>query len=257
MKLNFGKCINLTMNRKISTVKFRDGTKVPRLNKAIYLGSLLTDTANNTAELANRIAMTNKTAHQLKIFWNKAKTDIKWKATVYNAVIRSKLLYGLEGVQLTQSERNKLDAFQIKGLRRILQVPPTFIDRSWTNHRVIDTLRQQHNIKVHRFSDMWKAQKLSLLGHVLRASQHDPMRQVIFEGPTKIPRICHCKRVGKPRADWLIETMKDALHALGTGEVPEKLSNEHFEHVSDKAALREGPFATKSKKPALNPFTFP
>jgi len=104
---------------------------------------------------------------------------------------------------------------------------------------------------------MWKKQKLTLCGHIMRANSNDPLRQVLFERSIKIPRICHCKRVGKPRADWLIETMKDVLHALGTAEVPDVPTNEHFNLAYEKAALREGPFSTKNKQPVHNPFTFP
>ena len=57
---------------------------------------------------------------------------------MYNSVIRSKLLYGLDCLELTQAERDKFDAFQIKGLRRILHIPPTHIDRSMTNDIVTE-----------------------------------------------------------------------------------------------------------------------
>ena len=79
MKLNYGKCINLTTNRKTSTIKYLDGTKVPRDSRAVYLGSLLTDTVSNTAEINNRTAMTMRTFKQLKIFWDKADTTTNWK----------------------------------------------------------------------------------------------------------------------------------------------------------------------------------
>ena len=52
------------------------------------------------------------------------------------------------------------------------------------------------------------------MGHIPRASRYDPIRQVIFETGTNAPNIIHCKRVGRPRADWVIETLTDALYAL-------------------------------------------
>ena len=54
----------------------------------------------------------------------------------FNAVIITKLTYGLETVQFTEYVGNRLDVFQMKGLRKILNIPPTFIDRSWTNQKV-------------------------------------------------------------------------------------------------------------------------
>ena len=138
MKLNLGKCINITANRKQSTIRFIDGTVDPRKPRATYLGAILIEDFNNTAEIHNRISDCTNTANKLKLFWNKANTEISWKLQVFNAIIRSKLLYGLETIQLTNAEKNRINAFHIKCLRRILKIPPTFEDKLWTNDRVIE-----------------------------------------------------------------------------------------------------------------------
>lgn len=52
------------------------------------------------------------------------------------------MTYGLETLQLNKNHLNRLDAFQVKGLRRILEVPPTFIDRTWTNAKVLNVESQ-------------------------------------------------------------------------------------------------------------------
>ena len=41
--LNYQKCVNLTTNRKTSTIKSKDGSLVPRQRHATYLGTILTD----------------------------------------------------------------------------------------------------------------------------------------------------------------------------------------------------------------------
>ncbi len=119
-------------------MKYQNGELVPRNKRAVYLGTILTDKNENKTEIANRIADATAVANKLKLFWNKAENDDKWKITVYNAVSRSKLLYGLECLELTQPEKDRLDAFQIKGLRRRLHIPPTHIDRSTTNEMVME-----------------------------------------------------------------------------------------------------------------------
>ena len=81
----------------------------------------------------------------MEVVWNKAQTTVKWKLRVYDSVIKSKLLYGLETIQLTGNEQSRLDAFQMKGYRRILGIPHTHIDRSWTNERVRRELEHEHN----------------------------------------------------------------------------------------------------------------
>ena len=51
MKLNFDKCINLTINRKQSSIKLLDGTYVPRKTQATYHGATLTDAIDNHKEI--------------------------------------------------------------------------------------------------------------------------------------------------------------------------------------------------------------
>ena len=102
---------------------------------------ILTEAADSLAELQNRLALAIKTCSQLKLFWTKANTSAQWKFRVFNTIVRSKLMYSLENVQLTQAEMNKLDAFQVKSFRRILGVPPAFIDRTQSCPRKSGTIR--------------------------------------------------------------------------------------------------------------------
>ena len=99
MKLNLDKCINITTNQKTSTIKFRDGKLVPRKQQATYLGTIISQQNSNRIEIDNRIADCNAQANKLRLFWNKAKSTIRWKLIVFDAIIRSKLLYGLEAMQ--------------------------------------------------------------------------------------------------------------------------------------------------------------
>ena len=97
MNLNYEKCVNLTTNRKTSSIKFRDGSLVPRQRHATYLGTILTDTASNTAELS--LAKAIKTSAQCKLCFDKAHTSIAWKLRAFNSIVISKLMYGLETIQ--------------------------------------------------------------------------------------------------------------------------------------------------------------
>ena len=54
----------------------------------------------------------------------------KWQLSVFDAIICSKLLYGSETIHLTQAMYKRINHFQYRSLRRILEVPPTFISRA-------------------------------------------------------------------------------------------------------------------------------
>ena len=55
------------------------------------------------------------------------------KLLIFQAVIISKLFYGLETLIAAETALHKLDTFQMKGLKQILGVPPTIIDRTNTD----------------------------------------------------------------------------------------------------------------------------
>ena len=116
-------------------------------------------------------------------------------------------------------------------LRRILRVPPTHIARSWTNQKVIDILTERYGYVQ--------------LGHVLRAPPNDPMREVLFEAGTNLPMAAHTRRVGKPRANWLLETYNDAFYLVDC-HTPFDINNRmHLNILAERAQAREPPFATK------------
>ena len=73
---------------------------------------------------------------KLDIFWGKAQCNRSWKLRVFNAVITSKVLYGLETLEPTESAGRLLNTFQLKGLRKILKLHTTYIQRHNTNEYV-------------------------------------------------------------------------------------------------------------------------
>ena len=66
------------------------------------------------------------TAQKLNIFWRHANVPKKWKLIVYNAVVISQLVFGLNTIKFTNPMLNKLDAFQIRGLRAILNIEHSY-----------------------------------------------------------------------------------------------------------------------------------
>jgi hypothetical protein len=107
-------CINITANQRVSSVCFSptgpgQGKLVPRKSSAACLGTILSDSFSNKAELLNRLGDGTATANRMKAFWKKATTSIRWKIHVFNAIIRLKLLYGLECMQLTNAEISRLN----------------------------------------------------------------------------------------------------------------------------------------------------
>eukprot|EP00972_Heterocapsa_arctica_P071268 10527045-Heterocapsa_arctica.AAC.1 len=125
MKLNQRKCVLIIMN-SVHNVRYADGHNMPIMESAVYLGSHIHSSGNQHAEIKSRISSTIITLKKLNTFWNKAPTSVKWRIRVYDAIIVSKLPHGLESLCLTEADQAKLDAFQIRGLRKILGIKHSF-----------------------------------------------------------------------------------------------------------------------------------
>ena len=68
LQLHYDKCINLTLHQHQSSIKYADGTLVPRRKEATYLGTLLSDSVDNHREICNGLAAATATCHRLKLF---------------------------------------------------------------------------------------------------------------------------------------------------------------------------------------------
>lgn len=73
---------------------------------------------------------------------------VKFKLQVIDAVIRSKVLYGMDTAQINETEATKLETSQLKVLRNILNMKTTFINRNNTN----ETVYREANSKIAEIS---------------------------------------------------------------------------------------------------------
>ena len=76
---------------------------------------------------------------QTQTILSSSKLHPRWRLRVYHAVIQNKLIYGLETVHLTQSTLKKINVFHLRGLRSILGLETTFVNRRNTNEFVLRT----------------------------------------------------------------------------------------------------------------------
>ena len=95
-------------------------------------------------------------------------------------------------------------------LRRILNLPSSFINRSWLNAAVLNEANRHRvgNKPMQTVSDTSKKRRLRLLDHLFRAPNRDPMRGIVLSCRNSIitPAV---RRPGRSRKHWMFET-KDA-----------------------------------------------
>jgi len=223
LRLNKSKCELLVMGAPTAQVRFADGSRVPQREIAKYLGIMLSKKAQIELEIDSRVTATAKTWRAFGEFWKNSNCSTRLKILVYETVIHSKLLYGLESAQLTAAQQRKLNTFQYKGLRQILKISTTYIDRSHTNAFVLQRARQamirippvapnakkRKKLKSHRIHTLdvlYQKRKCKLLAAILRAPADDPIRFTTLRDLNATPFINSSRRVGRPRQIWVTET---------------------------------------------------
>ena len=126
LKLNQNKCEVLTTSVN-AYIKSADGTKVKRKPEVTYLGCHINRYSNVTPELSKRISTCMTIFKRLDVIWRHCEVKVAFKINVLDAVIRAKLLYGIESAQLTPSQQRRIKVFQLKGLRKILKTETTYV----------------------------------------------------------------------------------------------------------------------------------
>ena len=185
----------------------------------------------------------------LQPLWTDNQISTPWKLIVYNAVVRSRVFYTLETLELTPGQQRTLDTLYFRGLRKILKKRSTFIDRYWTHERLINLAIQHQRraapnmIKHVSFSNYYKLKRRKLLGHLLRAPPHNLMRLAVLS-PENTDRVDtrRKKRVGRPRYTWLYESLKEAWEQFSEAPFNQEM---HFPVLLDLALRRAQPFKPK------------
>ena len=101
---------------------------------------------------------------------------VKWKLRVFDAVVVSKLVYGLEPVPFTEQDCNRLDAFQYRGLREILHIKLPY----WSHIKNKDVLElantraaAKSNKPIAPLSQHLVHRQIKPYGHIIRAEDLD------------------------------------------------------------------------------------
>ena len=216
LRLNKTKCVHIQM-KAIDRVHFNDGEAVPIHTQTDYLGGKIKNTADHKPEIQNRITATWATLRKLDLLWGNSNASIKWKIRVYDAVIVAKVLYGLESIPLTKADGRKLDAFQMKGLRKILKIKNPYWSRV-SNEKLLemtnDKLKLENEDKpLRRLSERIIDRQITLYAHVIRANEDDPMQKISIDVTGERIK-ADFRRPGHPRIKWYDTTRKHIINKL-------------------------------------------
>ena len=212
LKLNRTKCEHISVNNKNKDkIKFTDGTEVKRMGEVKYLGCMINDNGDPRREVRKRIAECMCTFIKLDTFWKHTNNPIKLKIIVFNAIVRTKLMYGLESVQINDSLKKHMDTFQLNAYRSILGLKHTYIDRLNTNEHIMNTaeteINKHNNSGTHKtitkLSEYYEQQRLKTTAQIIHHKNSEDERvNITFNKENLEINEYEKKRVGRPKHAW-------------------------------------------------------
>ena len=190
-------------------IHYANGEPVPNKHQVTYLGIEIHQKGNQQPNLITRLAKAQKEFEKLKIFWNHANLTKIWKLRVFKAIFYPMILYGLHHSCLTQTNLDKLDAWQARQLRRVLKIKASFYSRT-PNSTVI----KQADTPL--LSAIVLRNQIQYLGRILRAENYETIKTITLTRHCNYRTLTARRRRGHPRDHWLPTLVEDIHDTLAT-----------------------------------------
>jgi len=133
-------CISRKGNNKLKI--YVDGQQVEQVNQFRYLGSLISEDGYCTKEIQSRIEMAKKVFMERKKLFT-GKMNLELKKRIMKCLVWSVALYAPEMWTLTQTDRRRLEAFEMWIWRRMEKI-------SWrdkiTNEEILRRVNKDRQI---------------------------------------------------------------------------------------------------------------
>jgi len=185
--INIGKTKVMSINGQRLSITI-DNKELEQVAKFPYLGSWITDDSKCQEDIKHRLALGNAVSAKLKTLWQSHSLSLKTKIEVCKALVWAVVSYGCESWTINKDSEKKLQAFEMKTLRRMLGV-------TWQEHRTNESILQETNYKRQLVPNI-KKRKLRYAGHVCR--KHESIEKIIMQGMVEGKR-----GRGRPRRNWM------------------------------------------------------
>ena len=159
------------------------------------MGGVISQDARCETDIRRRVNLATGVASSLCTVWESRDNSIKTKVRVYEALVKSVLLYNSETWTLKRSDENRLRVFEMAVLRRICGVS---LRDKWRNEEIKSRLNIECDVV-----EAIRRRRLSYFGHIKRMK------------PERLPArmlngVIHGSRPrGRPRKKWMDAVMED------------------------------------------------
>ena len=229
LQINRDKTFRLAYNSE-EEITYTDGTKVPRVEALKYLGSTVSDIGHTEVDVREKMKKALARCKALRPVWAASNLTSTQAIRVLNSCVFSALLYGLHTLYLTEGLEKRLDALQIRCLRRALGIRSTYASKL-IGEEAVTNQQVAHRAGAKPLSAELNKLRYKLLGHVLRRSGEDPLRATTYDRFGQPKAIGGTRRQSKMRKSWAHEVIQSAAHVLG----------EQGALVPDRGVFHSGP----------------
>ena len=142
-----------------------------------YLGSRICPGGSIKNEISSRIGKARAAFANLRHLWRRPDVSLSIKGRVYNAAVRSILLYASETWSLRTEDIHRLSVFDHRCLRSIARV--------WWEHRIsnAEVRRMVFGANARSIEEVMTLHRLRWLGHVLRMPDDRLAKRALFARP--------------------------------------------------------------------------
>ena len=122
LKINIAKTKVMRNNHKFENPIVLQNEVVEEVQDFVYLGSTVSPDGDSEKDITEKIKKARQTFAMLNKIWKAKGLNLRTKLKIYRSNVLGVLLYSSECWKMTQSIIHKLETFQNKCLRRILQI---------------------------------------------------------------------------------------------------------------------------------------
>ena len=141
-----------------------EGEELEQVERFTYLSNCISTNANITGEITARISKAQAASSNFRHLCRFTDVSLATKDRVYNATVRSTLLYGCETWPLRSGDLNRLQVFDHRCLRSVGHFSwKQRITNDEVRHRILGDLKS-----LRRLNQIVLGTHLLWLGHVLR-----------------------------------------------------------------------------------------
>ncbi|GFO19903.1 nuclear receptor corepressor 1 [Plakobranchus ocellatus] len=160
LKLNAKKTKYLYIGNNHQPISFEE-ENIEKVNTFKYLGSLKTDSGDNTNDINARIGMAKKRMQDLVNIWKDKTITLQLKIKIMKTLVWTVMTYGAEGWTIKKKQEKKINSAEMWFYRRLLRI-------SWRERRTDQSILEELN-EERKLLNYIKKRKLTFFGHTCRS----------------------------------------------------------------------------------------